>query len=68
MIINRKILSTVLVKRSEQHIEKISQAEEVAEQLGQAAMGLHLHPGGGADPQSSVHLPCQRTASFQRVL
>jgi hypothetical protein len=31
----------------------------VAEQLGQGPMGLHLHPGGGAVLQPSVHLPCQ---------
>jgi hypothetical protein len=30
-------------------------------------MGIHLHPGGGADPQSSVHLPCQRKACLQEV-
>ena len=45
-----------------------SQAAEAAEQLGQGPMGLHLQPGDGADPQSSVHLSCQRRACLQGVL
>jgi hypothetical protein len=31
-------------------------------------MGLHLQPGGGADPQSSGKLPWQRRAWLQRLL
>ena len=30
--------------------------------------GPHPQPGGGADPQSSVQLPCQRRACLQEVL
>ena len=32
------------------------------EQLEQASTGLHLHPGSGVAPQSSVQLPSQRRA------
>lgn len=39
----------------------------MAEQLGQAPTALHLHPAHGADPQSSVYLPCQRRACLQEV-
>ena len=44
------------------------QATEATELLGQGPTGLHLQPGDRADPQSSVHLPCQRRACLQRVL
>jgi hypothetical protein len=30
-------------------------------------MGLHLHPGGEADPQPSVHHLCQRRACLQEM-
>lgn len=43
-------------------LRQVAQAAEGAEQLGQAPMGLHLQPGGGADPQSSGKLPWQRRA------
>ena len=46
-------------------LRQVAQAAEGAEQLGQAPTGLHLQPGGGADPQPSVHLPCQRRACLQ---
>ena len=42
--------------------------QKMAEQLGQGPTGLHLHPGDGADPQCSVHFPCQRRACLQEVL
>jgi hypothetical protein len=45
-----------------------AQATEATELLGQAPMSLHLQQGGGTDPQSSVHLPCQRRACLQGVL
>ena len=41
--------------------------QKMAEQLGQGPTGLHLHPGDGADPQCSVHFPCQRRACLQEV-
>jgi hypothetical protein len=44
-----------------------TQAIEVSEQLGHGPMGLHLQPRGVADPQSSVHLPCQRRVCLQEV-
>ena len=47
---------------------KRAQATEAAELLGQGPTGLHLQPGDRADPQSSVHLPCQRRACLPRVL
>jgi hypothetical protein len=31
-------------------------------------LGLHPQPGGGADPQSSVHWSCQEKAGLSRVL
>jgi hypothetical protein len=37
-----------------------SQATEAAEQLVQGHTGLHLHPGGGAVREHSVHLSCWR--------
>jgi hypothetical protein len=42
-----------------------AQAKETAEHLGQGPTSLHLQSGGGDDPQSSVHLPCQRRACLQ---
>ena len=47
---------------------KGGQATEATELLGQGPTGLHLQPGGGADPQSSEHLPSQRRACLQGVL
>jgi hypothetical protein len=43
------------------------QGAEVAESLGQGSMSLHLHPGGGTDPQPSVHISCNRRACLQEV-
>jgi hypothetical protein len=45
-----------------------TQATEAKALQGPGPMGLHLQPGGGADPQPSVHLPCQRRACLQGVL
>jgi hypothetical protein len=39
-----------------------------AEQLRQGPSWLHLHPGGGVDPQSSVHWSYQERAGFTEVL
>ena len=44
-----------------------TQAAEVAEQLGQASKGLHLHSGGRANPQLSMQLPYQRRTCLQEV-
>ena len=36
--------------------------------LRQGPIGLHLHPGGGADPQPSVYWSCQKRAGLPEVL
>jgi hypothetical protein len=33
--------------------------------LDRVPLGLHLQPGGGADPQSCVHLSCQRKMAYR---
>jgi hypothetical protein len=41
--------------------QKRAQDTEATELLRHdPTMGLHFQPGGGTDPQSSVHLLCQR--------
>ena len=45
-----------------------AQATEAAEQLGQCPTGLHLHSGGKAVSQPSVHWSCQERAGLQGVL
>jgi hypothetical protein len=35
-----------------------AQSAEETEPLEQGPTGLHPQPGGAADPQSSVHVPC----------
>ena len=45
-----------------------TQAAEAAEELGQDPTSLHLHTGGGALLQVSVHWSCQERAGLPGVL